>query len=112
MKYDLKNGQTPDAILFWIIDLVNKKYKDAQIFCDVGDEDWHYKEPVSIGLDKKMYERIYSFVDFDIFMKCANGDSITYVRPYCKVLDVNGTEEFINEVMSLDAPKQYMPSFF
>lgn len=115
MDYYLKNGQTSEDIFYWVIDLVNNKYKDAKVFCDTyfGDDSEHYKEQISIGLENSMYERIINAnYLFDVLLLCANGDSIAYEPAYPKVLRINGSDNFIDEVMKLEQPKHQMTLFF
>lgn len=104
MDYALPKGLTPEDVFFWILGLAQERFRSAEIFISDDYSGW---QPVSLNLDKSMYECFCPFDEmFNICMECGNGDRITYeaVRP--EMLQVEGLDVFENAAMRLPPPER------
>lgn len=110
MNYPLKEGQTSEDILFWMVALTRDRFPGASLYMDgevIGNQQ------LSLGLDDSMYACCCPLDEpFDLWLEKDNGDTISYEAAFPRIMRVTGMDSFVNDVMALPPPLHHMELFY
>lgn len=110
MIYPLKDGQSSEDILFWMVALTRDRFSGASLYMD-GEVTG--RQRLSVGLDNSMYARCCPLDEpLDLMLKQDNGDTIFYEAAFPRALRVTGLDSFVEKVMGLPPPPLHLKLFY